>query len=85
MYGDNPSPFDTATILRLGYADGVLRKGINSTINSLCMDISAVKGKHFKSLTPIMTNADNLAKKWKTIPYEVLVNVTCRAEMRYLD
>lgn len=85
MYGDNPSPFDTATILRLGYADGVLRKGINSTINSLCMDISAVKGKHFKSLTPIMTNADNLAKKWKTIPYEVLVNITSRAEMRYLD
>ena len=85
MYGDNLSPYNTATILRLGYADGVLRKGITNTINNLCMDISAVKGYKNKSLTPIMTNANNLAKKWKTIPYEVLVNVTCRAEMRYKD
>ena len=85
MYGDNPSPFDTATILRLGYADGVLRKGVNLSVNNLCMDISAVKGRRYRTLTPIMTNAYKLSKKWKTIPYEVLVNVTARSEMRYLD
>ena len=85
MYGDNLSPYNTATILRLGYADGVLRKGINKTINNLCMDISAVKGKNLKNLTPIMTNANTLAKKWKTIPYEVLVNITVRSKFIYKD
>ncbi len=83
MYGDNLSPCDTVTVIRLGYADGVLRKGLYNTINDLCMDISAIKGKANKSLTPIMLNAESLAKKWNTIPYEVLVNITCRADMRY--
>ena len=85
MYGDCLSPFDTATVIRLGYADGFLRKGITETVNHLCMDLSAVKGGRYSRLIPVMINANDLAKKWNTIPYEVLVNATNRAEMRYKD
>ncbi len=85
MYGDTTSPYERATILRLGYADGVLRRGLNDTINNLCMDISAIKGCKREDLIPVMTDAEMLSKKWKTIPYEVLVNITTRAEMRYKD
>lgn len=84
MYGDNLSPCDTVTIIRLGYADGFLRKGLTNSVNNLCMDLSAVKGAK-KGLIPVMINADDLAKKWNTIPYEVLVNATYRAKFIYRD
>ena len=83
LYGDNLCNVNDATIIRLGYADGFLRRGLSNSINEMCMDISAIKGEENANLIPIMTNAEELAKNWNTICYEVLVNVTKRAETIY--
>ncbi len=84
LYGSNLSSVNTATILRVGYADGFFREGLESSLNSLCMDLSAISGKVDKEYHLIMQDAEILAKKWGTIPYEVLVNATKRADRIYI-
>lgn len=77
-------------ILRLGYADGFLRKrengadGWENNANCLCMDACIRKGGVEEGAwVPVMTDADKTAKAADTIAYEVVCAVTRRAEFRY--
>jgi len=70
------------SLIRLGYADGFLRKGTEKNLNNLCMDISAQSSVCGKTIT--ITDFQEIAKEYKTISYEVLCNVTKRSEMVYL-
>ncbi|MCM1438170.1 MAG: alanine racemase [Roseburia sp.] len=65
---------------RLGYADG-FRRGVPLGEKTLCMDafISTVR----RPLMPVMTNAEEYAKRCGTISYEVLCSVTKRSERVY--
>ena len=79
------------SVLRVGYADGFLRKKKNGTTgcernaNNLCMDACIRKGQYKRGKeVPILTDADETAKKAGTIAYEVLCAATRRAERIYL-
>ena len=78
------------TVLRYGYADGFLRQRENGVIgaekhaNALCMDACIRKGSGKQGkLLPILTDADEVARKTDTIAYEVLCAATRRAEFIY--
>jgi alanine racemase len=49
------------------------------------MDLSYLNGKSKGKYALVMDDAEVLAKKWNTIPYEVLVSVTKRAKRIYLE
>lgn len=83
LYGSKKYKFDGVTLLRVGYADGFFR-GEDKILPPRCMDISAVTGAHFNDYYCVMDNALSLAKKYKTIPYEILTQVTKRAEIIYV-
>ena len=77
-------------VSRFGYADGFLRKkengllGAESNANNLCMDACIRYGKgRTGEWLPIMTDAEETARKTGTIPYEVLCAATRRAEFVY--
>ncbi len=77
-------------VLRFGYADGFLRKRENGVdgwqehANCLCMDACIRKNDaEIGAWTPILTDADKIAKETGTIAYEVLCASTRRAEFRY--
>lgn len=77
-------------VLRLGYADGFLRKkengadGWQDNANCLCMDACIQKGGVRQGVfVPVMTDADKTARATDTIAYEVLCAVTRRAEFVY--
>ncbi len=79
------------SLLRVGYADGFLRKRRNGTngaeknANNLCMDICLRKGRAKKGeWIAVMTDADAIASQTGTISYEVLCAATRRAEFRYV-
>lgn len=65
---------------RLGYADGFAR-GVPLGEKTLCMDafISVEKS----DFLPVFTNADEYAKRCKTISYEALCRVTARSRRIY--
>ena len=79
------------SVLRVGYADGFLRKkengatGFERNANNLCMDACIRKGKYKRGEeVPILTDAEETAKSAGTIAYEVLCAATRRAERIYL-
>ena len=79
------------SVLRVGYADGFLRKKENGTAgyernaNNLCMDACIRKGRYKRGEeVPILTDADETAERAGTIAYEVLCAATRRAERIYL-
>ena len=79
------------SVLRVGYADGFLRKkenganGFKKNANNLCMDTCIRKGKYKRGeKTAVLTDADETAKMAGTISYEVLCSATRRAERIYL-
>lgn len=82
---------DKLSVLRVGYADGFLRKRENGVYafeknaNNLCMDACIRKGSAGKrgKLVPVLTDAKETARKTGTISYEVLCAATRRAEMVY--
>ena len=83
---------ENLAILRVGYADGFLRKKDNGTCNAndnannLCMDACLRFGEYRRGeFVPIMTNALETAKTTGTIPYEVLCASTRRAHKIYMD
>lgn len=82
MYGTNKCNENSASIIRFGYADGFRRVSTPSVIGNECMDLSAVNFTRNKYYT-VMKNAEIIAKKYKTIAYEVLVNASKRAERIY--
>lgn len=78
------------SIRRYGYADGFLRKRQNGAeaceknANELCMDVCIRKGRtRIGRWSPVLTDADEIAKKTGTISYEVLCAATRRAEFVY--
>lgn len=83
LYGSRKFSFDSVTLLRVGYADGFFRGG-DQILPNRCMDISAIEGAHFENYYCVMDNATALAKKYKTIPYEILTSISKRAEIIYL-
>jgi len=74
------------SLIRYGYADGLMRKKTSGQFNNRCMDITAIrlKGKAGK-LVPVMINADALAKEYETISYEILTKSAFRAEKIYIN
>ncbi len=90
-YGDGSLEKGTPlTLLRAGYADGFLRQrengaeGCEKNANNLCMDGCIRLGKGKKgNWEPLLLNAEEVAVRTGTIPYEVLCAATRRAEFIY--
>ncbi len=83
LYGSKKYRKDAVTIIRLGYADGFFRGGGKGE-PSRCMDLSAIDGESKSDYTLVFDNAEIMAKKYKTIPYDILTSCSRRAEMKYL-
>ena len=82
---------DKLYVLRVGYADGFLRKKENGmyraedNANNLCMDACLRFGAYKRGeLVPVMTDASQTAKQTGTICYEVLCAATRRATRTYI-
>ena len=81
---------ESLTLLRIGYADGVLRQRQNGILyaernaNNLCMDVCLQAGRMKKGKTvPVWTDASEVAKATGTIVYEVLCAANRRGERVY--
>lgn len=87
LYGEGTISEDFEySIVRYGYADGLFREQVDGQVNNRCMDTTAILGvKEHKGLVPVMVNADALAKKYRTISYEVLTKSALRAEKIYIN
>ncbi|MDE7439295.1 MAG: alanine racemase [Clostridia bacterium] len=73
--------YKNLSVYRCGYADGFLRT-VPLGEKTLCMDsFISQSGEEYKC---VMDNADEYAKKCKTISYEVLTRVTQRSEKIYI-
>lgn len=83
LYGSKRYNEKAVTLIRMGYADGFSRDYYD--LSPMCMDLSAVKGACLDEYVPVMTNALELSKKYKTIPYEILCSITKRAQFEYLE
>ncbi len=83
LYGSKKYDKEAVTILRLGYADGFFRGG-GKCVPPLCMDLSVVDGLVTSDYALVLDNALDLAKKYKTIPYEILTSCSKRAEIIYI-
>lgn len=81
-YGKEVCNADEISILRLGYADGFFRNNVLPFESNLCMDLSAVN-RNESDYVLIMDDAQKYSKKLNTIPYEILVSVSKRAEREY--
>ncbi len=74
------------SLIRVGYADGFVRQNVLGQVNDRCMDITAVKNpKTTNKGVLIMDNADELARYYNTISYEILTKTAMRAEKIYLN
>lgn len=83
MYGTKTLDTDTSvSVVRFGYADGLPRAKGKLPANR-CMDATAYYGFK-KNFAVLDGNADVIAKEHSTIPYEVLCNVSKRAEKVYI-
>ncbi len=75
------------SVLRFGYADGFARSVLHGCgqLGSLCMDAQLCCGRLKKGeFIEIMSDAYQAAQRAGTICYEILCNVTKRAEIVYL-
>lgn len=80
-------------LIRSGYADGLPRAKVQGLVANRCMDVSAVECEQSSDRKRngfneewhcVMENADELAKLYQTIPYEILTKATLRAEKIYI-
>lgn len=71
------------SLIRFGYADGLPRTEVKGQFNNRCMDITAITSAT-GDFVVVMDDADALAKKYRTISYEILTKVCLRAEKIYL-
>ncbi len=78
-------------LLRVGYADGFLRKKENGTLGAkentspLCMDACLRFGRKQRGrYVCILSDAEKTAKETGTIAYEVLCKATARANFEFL-
>lgn len=86
LYGDKKlKESASVTLVRVGYADGFLRKENERLFNNRCMDLSAYKSvKKRGEYAVVLDNANDLALATKTISYEVLTKCAIRAQKIYL-
>ena len=70
------------SLIRTGYADGLFRKRKNPLIAKRCMDVSFYAEEKANMLC-VMEDALVWAKKYHTIPHEILCMITRRAEFFY--
>ena len=81
-YGGKPLLKDTAfTVVRAGYADGLMRRKVKGLVNNRCMDTSLIEGD-FDGV--VVKDAEQLAERTGTISYEVLCTCTMRADKKYI-
>lgn len=79
LYGSVKSATEKRlALIRFGYADGLPRQKIKGQFNNRCMDVTAINGAKQK-IYPVMTDAQALAKKYRTITYEILTKISIRA------
>ncbi len=72
-------------LIRLGYGDGLFRKKVKGQFSNKCMDTSLIDCKCLSKGKFIISDLEVLAKQYKTIPYEIMVNITKRCERIYLS
>ncbi len=73
------------TLIRFGYADGLPRIKSKGQFNNRCMDITAVtRCSSRNGEVAVLLNADDVAKKYNTISYEILTKCAIRAQKIYL-
>ena len=73
------------SLIRYGYADGLPRKQVENMFNNRCMDVSAIKNQSKSKFFCILSqNADEIAKKYDTISYEVLTSIARRSNRVYI-
>ena len=74
------------SLVRFGYADGLIRRNTTGQFNNRCMDLTASFNPkpYKKGWVVVMEDAEILAKNYHTITYEILCNVSKRAEKIYL-
>lgn len=85
LYGKCESDKDKKlSLIRYGYADGLNRIAVDGQFNNRCMDLTAIEG-FSGNYYPVMEDAQALAKKYKTISYEILTKSAIRAERIYLE
>ncbi len=90
-YGERREDYSgRIAVVRGGYADGFLRKkangsqGCENNLNNLCMDVCLRRGNQRRGKRiPLLTDADETAKRTGTIAYEALCAATRRAEFVY--
>lgn len=72
-------------LVRYGYADGMPRQSVSGQFNNRCMDVTALTNvKMTKRGVLIISNADDVAKKYNTISYEVLTKCLIRSQKIYI-
>jgi alanine racemase len=86
LYGDKRLKKDSDIYLvRYGYADGLPRLEVGGQFNNRCMDLTAyTEGQICEHGFLVMEDAQTLAKKYRTISYEILTKCAIRAEKLYL-
>ena len=83
-------PPEHLSVCRVGYADGFLRQrrngmqGDECNANVLCMD-ACIRIGRWRGWIPVLTDANETAKRTGTVAYEILCAVTHRAEFVYED
>ena len=84
-YGRAPEGAVKLHTLRLGYGDGFFREGGLGAVGKLCMDACVREGfAPVGSRRLVLKDAAAYAREHGTTAYEVLVNVTKRAEIKYI-
>jgi alanine racemase len=85
LYGDYTlKEKSQVDLIRFGYADGLPRCESTGQLNNRCMDITATKRYGNAHDYPVMTDADEIAKRYNTISYEVLTKCAIRANKIYV-
>lgn len=74
---------ETVSLIRYGYADGLPRGKSDLLPANRCMDVSAYRGEKTE-VAVLNGNADEIAEKYGTIPYEILCHAARRAERIYI-
>ena len=83
LYGDKRvKKTGSYSLIRYGYADGLERKNATFQHGNRCMDLTLVKSNG-KNAHVILSDAEILAKEYKTITYEILCKAPIRAERKY--
>lgn len=83
LYGGKIYTEKTASVIRLGYADGFFRE--KTFLLNLCMDLSVTDKQPKNGRVLVFDDAEKLSEKCGTISYEILVNALRRAKKEYIQ